>query len=221
MGFDLLIFDFDGTLVDTRLDIANAVNDMLARFGRPPKGVEEVTSYIGDGIVKIVERSIGAVGVAVEKTDAAGVSLEDAVSAFRESYARRLLENTVTYPGVLETLAGLDGKVKAILTNKAYEYTRAISDGLGLSHHFSVILGGDSVKSRKPATEGVELIMNRTGIPKELAVMIGDGQNDVLTAKNAGIASIYVTYGFNPPHTVESLAPDFTVDDPREIIDIC
>src|SRR3989304_8433777 len=147
MGFDLLIFDFDGTLVDTRLDITNAVNDMLARFGMPQQGVEEVTSYVGDGIAKVVERSIGT----------AVVSLDEAASVFRESYARRLLENTAPYPGVVEDLAGLDGKLKAILTNKAYEYTKAISDGLGLTPHFAVILGGGSVKSRKPATEGVEL----------------------------------------------------------------
>jgi phosphoglycolate phosphatase len=226
MGFDLLIFDFDGTLVDTRLDITNAVNDMLARFGKPRKGVEEVTSYVGDGIVKIVERSMGTVGAGIEETGdkesgTPGASLGEAVSVFRESYARRLLENTAPYPGVLEALAGLDGRVKAILTNKAYEYTKAISDGLGLTPHFALILGGDSVKSRKPATEGVELILDRTGIPRERAVMIGDGPNDVLTAKNAGIPSIYVTYGFNPPRAVESLAPDFIIDDPREIIDIC
>jgi phosphoglycolate phosphatase len=211
MGFDLLIFDFDGTLVDTRVDITNAVNDMLARFGMPNKGVEEVTSYVGDGIVKIVERSIGTFGV----------SLEKAASVFRESYARRLLENTAPYPGVVEALTGLDGKLKAILTNKAYEYTKAISDGLGLTPHFAVILGGDSVKNKKPSTEGVDLILKRTGIPRPRAVMIGDGPNDVLTAKNAGIASVYVTYGFNPPHTVESLEPDFIVDDPRDVIGIC
>jgi phosphoglycolate phosphatase len=231
MGFDLLIFDFDGTLVDTRLDITNAVNDMLERFGRPRKGIEEVTSYIGDGIVKIVERTMGASGVDVRETGASGadrggtgpsgVGLEEAVSAFREAYARRLLENTAPYPGVLEALAGLDGKVKTIFTNKAYEYTKAISDGLRLSRYFTIILGGDSVKNRKPATEGVELILERTGIARSRAVMIGDGPNDVLTAKNAGIASIYVTYGFNPPLAVESLAPDFTIDDLRAIIGIC
>jgi len=221
MGFDLLIFDFDGTLVDTRLDITNAVNDMLERFGRPRMGVEEVTSYIGDGIVKIVERSMRASGTDVEERGASGTDLEKAVSVFRESYAKRLLENTAPYPGVLEALAGLDGKLKAILTNKAYEYTKAISDGLRLSRHFTIILGGDSVQNRKPATEGVELILNRTGIPRSRAVMIGDGPNDVLTAKNAGIASIFVTYGFNAPRTVEPLAPDFIIDDPREIIGVC
>jgi phosphoglycolate phosphatase len=230
MRFDLLIFDFDGTLVDTRLDITNAVNDMLARFGMPPKPVDEITSYVGDGIGKIVERSLGKAGGAADdgggkiegrESGAAGPALEEAVKAFREAYARRLLENTAPYPGVLETLAELDGRVKAILTNKAYEFTKAISDGLGFTPHFAVILGGDSVKERKPSTEGVELILDATGIARERAVMIGDGPNDVLTAKNAGIASIYVTYGFNPPSAVVSLDPDIVVDDPREIVALC
>jgi len=221
MGFDLLIFDFDGTLVDTRLDITNAVNDMLARFGKPLKGVEEVTSYVGDGIVKIVERSMGIAGADLDGAGAAGADIDEAVSAFRDSYARRLLENTVPYPGVRETLEGLDGKLKAVLTNKAFEYTKAISDGLGLTPHFAFILGGDSVKNRKPATEGVDLILTRTGIARSRTVMIGDGPNDVVTAKNAGIASIYVTYGFNPPSAVEPLEPDIVIDDPREILDMC
>jgi phosphoglycolate phosphatase len=231
MAFDLLIFDFDGTLVDTRVDITNAVNDMLALFGIPPKGVDEITSYVGDGIGKIVERSLGAAAARPgegnakaadhQEVRAAGPDLEEAVKSFKEAYGRRLLEHTAPYPGVIETLEGLDGKVKTILTNKAYEFTMAICDGLGLTRRFSVILGGDSVKNRKPATEGVELILGRTGVPRERAVMIGDGPNDVLTARNAGIASIYVTYGFNPPSAVESLAPDIVIDDPRRILDLC
>jgi len=211
MGFDLLIFDFDGTLVDTRVDITNSVNDVLSRFHLPAKGVDEVTSYVGDGIGKIVERTING-------TD---IPLEEAVELFKESYAARLLQNTKTYPGVPETLDSLLGRVMAVLTNKAYRYTKAISDGLGLTGYFSVVLGGDSVKSRKPSTEGIDLILDKTGVERRRAVMIGDGPNDVLSAKNAGIQSIFVTYGFNPPEKVMHLGPDYVVDRLPEIVEIC
>lgn len=211
MAYDLLIFDFDGTLVDTRVDITNAINDMLERFGRARKGVDEVTSYVGDGIRKIVERSI----------DGSGITPDDAVLVFREAYARRLLEHTRPYPGVVAALKGMGDRLKAVLTNKAYEYTTSICDGLGLAEYFTVILGGDSVKNRKPATEGVDRILALTGVPKSKAVMIGDSANDVLTAKNAGIASVYVTWGFSAPDKVRDLGPDYTIHDPRQLAAVC
>jgi phosphoglycolate phosphatase len=99
--------------------------------------------------------------------------------------------------------------------------TKAIIDGLGLTGYFSVVLGGDSVKNRKPSTEGIDLILDETGVERRRAVMIGDGPNDVLTAKNAGIQSIFVTYGFNPPEKVVHLGPDFVVDRLPEIVEIC
>lgn len=209
MGFDLCIFDLDGTLIDTRMDITAAVNDMLSHYNLGTKSVDEVTDYVGDGIKKLVERCIKD----------SRVEMMRAVSVFETAYSSRLLETTRPYPGIYEALDQLEGKSKAVLTNKSYVFTKTITDGLNLSRYFDLIVGGDTLDVKKPSPEGIEYIINQSGIKKEKAVMIGDGKNDIMTAKNAGIASIYVNYGFSKRSG--DLHPNFIINDPLELLDIC
>jgi phosphoglycolate phosphatase len=211
MGFDLCIFDLDGTLIDTRKDITAAANDMLDRYGLKKKSVDEVTGYVGDGISKLVERCLKG----------SGVDLRKAVPVFVKAYESRHLENTKPYQGVDQLLDRLKDKFNAVLTNKAYKFSKSIMDALQLSRYFSVIVGGDSVKERKPSPEGIEYILKQSGIDKKRAVMIGDGKNDIFTAKNAGVASAYVTYGFSKGLSIEELGPDFVVHKPMELLDVC
>jgi phosphoglycolate phosphatase len=211
MSFELCIFDLDGTLVDTRADIASAANDMLAHYKLSAKSVDEVTGYVGDGITMLVERCIKD----------SGVELKKAVSFFINAYSSRHLESTKPYPGVDELLNLLEDKFKAVLTNKSSVFSKSILDALQLSDHFSIIVGGDTFKDRKPSPVGIEYIINQSGIKKTKTVMIGDGKNDILTAKNAGVASVFVTYGFSKDGSTMELNPDFVADKPLDLLDIC
>ncbi len=211
MGFDLCIFDLDGTLVDTRADITAAANDMLAHYNLGAKSVDEVTGYVGDGISKLVERCLKD----------SPIDFKKAVSHFINAYSSRHLETTKPYPGIDELLDKLKDKKKAVLTNKSAAFSKSIIDALELSGHFSVIVGGDTFKDRKPSPDGIEYIIKQSGIEKAKTVMIGDGKNDILTAKNAGVTSVFVTYGFSKDGSAIELNPDFVVDKPLDLVDIC
>jgi len=210
MGFDLLIFDLDGTLIDTREDITRAVNEMLEYYNLPRKKTREVISFVGDGIYKLVERCV------IEKK----IDIDKAVGLFKEFYRKHMLDTTKPYPGIPEILAELKNKTKAVLTNKAFSFSKAILDGLNLTPHFNIIVGGDTLQVKKPNPDGIEYILEKTSIEKSKAVMIGDGKNDILSAKKVGIASIYVNYGFSNLKTMEAGA-DFVVNNPRELLTIC
>lgn len=211
MGFDLCIFDLDGTLIDTSVDITAAVNDMLSHYDLGKKGVDEVTGYVGDGIRKLVERCI--------MDDR--VDVKQAISVFKTAYSSRLLETTKPYPGVFGVLEQLGDRCKAVLTNKSYDLSKAITDGLDLSRFFTLFIGGDTFEVKKPYADGIEYIIKHSGIKKEKTVMIGDGKNDILAAKNAGVASIFATYGFSKKDIIKNLQPDFTINDPLELLNIC
>ena len=211
MGFDLCIFDLDGTLVDTRADITAAANDMLAHYKLGAKSIDEVTGYVGDGISRLVERCLKG----------SGAELKEAVSLFKNAYSTRHLESTKPYPGVDELLKLLKDKYKAVLTNKSLVFSKSIIDTLKLTAYFSIIVGGDTFKDRKPSPDGIEHIIKQSGIEKEKTVMIGDGKNDIITAKNASVASVFVTYGFCKGEAALELNPDFVAEKPLDLLDIC
>jgi phosphoglycolate phosphatase len=211
VGYDLCIFDLDGTLVDTRADITAAANDMLAHYKLGAKSIDEVTGYVGDGISRLVERCLKGSGVEIEK----------AVPFFKNAYSIRHLELTKPYSGVDKLLKLLKDKQKAVLTNKAYAFSKSILDTLELSGYFPIIVGGDTFKDRKPSPDGIEYIIKQSGIEKAKSVMIGDGKNDILTAKNAGVTSVFVKYGFCKDESALGLKPDFVVENPLDLLDIC
>jgi len=206
----LYIFDLDGTLIDTRKDLTVAVNQMLALYGLESKSIDEVTSYVGDGLLKLVERCIGD----------NGVNISEALSAFKKAYSDHLLDTTRLYPGIREVLDRLR-RCKALLTNKSYDLSKEIMDRLELADYFTLIVGGNTLKTKKPSSEGVEYILAQTGFPRDKAVMIGDGKNDILAAREAGVASVYVTYGFTHLENVKGFNPDFIIRRPQELLAIC
>ncbi|MFW6181173.1 MAG: HAD family hydrolase [Spirochaetota bacterium] len=208
MRFRLYIFDLDGTLLDTRRDLTTAVNEMLAALGMEPKSLEEVVGYVGDGIRRLVERSLGG-----DSTD-----LERAERLFRKAYEKHLVDATVPYPGVVETLQMLDRSHKAVFTNKSDRLTARLLEELGIRHFFSVVVGGDAVKQKKPSPEGIEYILEKTGVRPEDAVMIGDHRNDILAAQNAGVRSVFVTYGFSRLENVLAHNPDHVIKSPGELL---
>jgi phosphoglycolate phosphatase len=185
----LFIFDLDGTLIDSKLDLALAVNATRARFGLGPLPHEQIFGYIGDGAPMLVRR-------ALDHT-ADDALVEQALAFFLPYYREHMLDNTVAYPGVPEGLAALDrdARLLTVLTNKPVRISREILAGLGLAGHFKLIYGGNSFERKKPDPMGVEAILRETGASKEETLVVGDSEIDIQTARNAGVRVAGVTYG--------------------------
>jgi phosphoglycolate phosphatase len=204
----VLIFDLDGTLIDSKLDLAHAVNATLEHLGLAPHVHEKIFSFIGNGAAMLVRRALGE-----------GVSeayVEKGLAYFLSYYRAHMLDNTVAYPGVAETLARLEGYSMAVLTNKPVNFSRAILDGLGLSRYFRYVYGGNSFERKKPDPAGVELLLRDFQAAPHEAMVVGDSDVDVKTARNSGVFACGVTYGF----ALESLRahpPDLMIDGIAEL----
>jgi len=209
---DLLIFDLDGTLVDSKLDLAQAVNATRSHMGMSPLENERVYSYVGNGAPVLIRRAMGARATEAE--------VQEALEFFLEYYREHYLDFTTLYPGVKEVLDRLrdGGKRMAVLTNKPVRISRAILDGLGVGGYFFQVYGGNSFDLKKPDPIGVRTLMLEAGIPADRTLMIGDSGVDIQTARNAGIASCGVTYGFQP-ETLADPAPDRLVERMEEVAD--
>jgi len=187
MKKQLLIFDLDGTLADTRADLATGINLMRVHYGLPPLDVETVTGYIGNGIRKLVERSL----------QGAEVDIDEALELDRKFYREHMLDETALYPGVEQGLIQLAdaGDMLAVLSNKPGDPSRVILKYLGVGDLFFRILGGGDLPNLKPAPDGIEALMAESEISKESTWMIGDHHTDLEVAHNAGVQSGFVTYG--------------------------
>ncbi len=205
---NLLIFDLDGTLADTRADLRDAVNDALQRLALPPLSMERVCEYVGDGVHTLLSRALGP-----KHRDV----VDQGVRYFREYYEEHLLYQTCLYPGVLEVLEYFQGKRKTIVTNKPLNYTLRILKGLGIDSHFELVVGGDSTVERKPHPEPAWKVLNSTGVSSHAAAVIGDSPADIEMAKHAGIYSVGVTYGLRPAAVVQAAGPDLLLDDLRQL----
>ena len=210
----LLIFDLDGTLVDSRLDLANAVNAMLQHYGRPTLPVDVVAGYIGDGAPMLVRRAMG------DPDDENLVT--GALEFFVAWYRAHKLDNTIVYPGVFEALKrlqhgrnGLTRKM-AVLSNKPVNPSRGIVEALGLAPYFFQTYGGNSFYTKKPDPYGALKLCEEAKVKPDEAAIIGDSQNDVLTGRNAGMWTVGLTYGLSP-ETLHIVPPDVLVDKPEEI----
>jgi phosphoglycolate phosphatase len=209
---DLLIFDLDGTLIDSRLDLANAVNATLSHMGMSPLANERVYTYVGNGAPVLIRRALGE--------RASEPEFARALEFFLAYYGDHDLDHTTLYPGVREALDRLRdaGKRMAVLTNKPVRMTRSIVDGLGIRGHFFQVYGGNSFEQKKPHPMGVEALMREAGVERAATMMVGDSSVDVLTARNAGIFCCGVTYGFQP-ETLADPAPDLLVDRMEQVAD--
>jgi len=208
-GRRLLVFDLDGTLVDSAGDLAAAVNAMLARLaaGTPPLSEAEVRGFIGEGARLLVGRSLARAGLTERP--------EDALPVFLDCYRAGLLDRTRPYPGVVEALDALAGHTLAVLTNKPGELSRALLEGLGLARRFARVYGGDDLP-RKPDPAGLHRIMAETGLGAPSTVMVGDSAVDVLTGRAAGVLTVGVSYGF-APGSFATHPPDVVLDDLRAL----
>jgi len=202
---DLLIFDLDGTLIDSKKDLANAGNAARGHMGMPPLEDERVCSYVGNGAPVLIRRLLGP--------EASEAQVQEALEFFIEYYGEHKLEYTVLYPGVREALDRLrEARVEmAVLTNKPVRISRAIVEGLGVGAHFRQVYGGNSFDFKKPHPIGVETLMKECGAAPDRTMMVGDSSVDIQTARNALVKSCGVTYGFQP-ETLQTVPPDLLVD---------
>jgi phosphoglycolate phosphatase len=209
---DLLIFDLDGTLVDTKLDLAQAVNTTRSHMGMAPLENQRVYSYVGNGAPSLIRLALG--------NQASEAEVQEALEFFLEYYREHYLDYTTLYPGVKESLDRLRaaGKRMAVLTNKPVRISRLIVDGLGVHDHFFQVYGGNSFDFKKPHPIGVEALRKETGVSRDRTLMVGDSSVDVQTARNAGIPCCGVTYGFQPETLIDP-APDLLVDRMEELAD--
>ncbi len=201
----LLIFDLDGTLIDSRLDLAHSVNATRAFMGLQPLDHETVYQYVGNGAAVLIQRALGDLG--------SSENVEKALPFFLGYYTEHKLDYTVLYPGVREALDRFlaAGAPMAVLTNKPVRISKAIVEELGLAGHFFQIYGGNSFEFKKPNPIGIEKLMEEAGVGHADTIMVGDSGVDVLTARNAGVRCCGVTYGFQP-ETFEQFPPDILVN---------
>ncbi len=211
----LVIFDLDGTLIDSRLDLVHSVNAALRHIGRPELPENVIASYVGDGAPVLIQRALGG-----EEIDEALV--RKGLEFFLSYYREHKLDHTTVYDGISEALTSVQGsgngscRKLAVLSNKPVIPSRAIVKALGLGGFFTQIYGGNSFATKKPDPEGARKLLEECGVRPEQTVIVGDSHTDIETGHNAGLWTVAVTYGF-APHTLADSCPDVEVDHPREL----
>lgn len=200
MKFDLLVFDLDGTLVDSAPDISASLRRVLERMGRAPISHDRVVLAIGSGVKKLIERT-------------AAPPHEPVVDAFMKEYGEHLLDQTKLFPGVAETLARLPGR-KIVLSNKPERMSRSVVEGLGIARHFEGVYGGDSFAARKPDPAAFRAAV---GEARDV-LLVGDSGVDAETARNGGARFCAVSYGYVKPGELDGA--DYRIDRFEELLDL-
>lgn len=210
MTHDLLVFDLDGTLVDSQRDLTDSVNATRAWMDLGPLPAELVARYVGNGAPVLVQRAL---------PDASEEERSRALKYFLDYYREHMLDSTRLYPGVREALDQLHdaGIPLAVLTNKPIRFTLQMLEGLRLDLHFFRVYGGNSFPEKKPHPMGLEALIAEARVDRDRTVMVGDSAVDVQTARNAGTRACGVRWGFQP-ETFIGTPPDYVIDDMRELI---
>ncbi len=212
----LLIFDLDGTLIDSRLDLIHSVNAMLKHFGRPKLPGDVIASYVGDGAPMLVRRALG------DPRDEGLV--KEGLEHFLGYYREHKLDHTHLYDGIKAMLTAIRNahgipRKMAVLSNKPVNPSRAIVEALGIAEFFLHVYGGNSFPTKKPDPKGAQTILKETGTSPQETLMVGDSSVDVITGRNATLWTCGVTYGF-APHTLCEAPPDVVVDKPQELAEL-
>lgn len=207
-GVRALVFDLDGTLIDSKLDLALAVNAALEWMHRPPTTHDLIYSYIGNGAPMLIQRALGA--------NATEDDCRRALEYFLTYYRAHMLDNTVTYPGVREGLEELSHLPMAVLTNKPERISKMIIEGLGLAEYFQYVHGGNTFETKKPDPKGMEILLRDFGAAPREVMMVGDSEVDVQTARNANTWACGVTYGLGSEGLAE-FPPDILVESLTEL----
>lgn len=210
-----VLFDLDGTLLDTVGDLAEASNRMLAELSRPLRSLDEVHSFVGKGLPNLVRRCLTEGGEATE------AEIERAIVVFRRHYAEVNGQTTRIYPGVTEVLEDLQQRrIKlAVVTNKAGDFTLPLLERMGLNAYFDAVVSGDTLAVKKPDPAVLHHACELLQVEAGEALMIGDSQNDALAARGAGMPVLLVTYGYSEGMPVDSIECDGLLSDALHVLD--
>ena len=205
-----ILFDLDGTLIDSVTDLANSVNYTLAKLALPPHTTEEIRSFVGDGVQQLIKRSLGL---------SHSENFADGFAIFMEHYGAHCTDNTVLYPGVAEILPPLSEQYcLGILTNKSVTFSRLILRSLAVDSYFNEVLGGDSLATKKPDPEGILYLADKWHLdPVREMVMVGDHATDIEVGQRAGCKTVFIEDGIG---TKRGLKPDFIIESMAELPDL-
>jgi 2-phosphoglycolate phosphatase len=205
---DLIMFDLDGTLANTGRDLAGAVNHTRSRFDLPPLVDSQVLSHVGRGVEYLLRHSL---------PEATANRFPEVMRVFLERYENHLLDATVLYPNVHETLEYFQNKKRVVVSNKMQRLTVAVLRGLGVEKQFDAILGGDSGPEKKPDPALLRHVLDRFQLPPMRALIVGDGDTDVQAGKSAGVLTCGVTYGLGSREELVAAEPYILIDDLAEL----
>jgi phosphoglycolate phosphatase len=207
----LIVFDLDGTLIDSRLDLAESANELLVSLGAGPLPVDAIAGMIGEGARVLVSRVLKAAGM--------GADPQALLARFLEIYDRRLTNHTRLYPGLESALASVAGRsALALLTNKPKHHTRRLLEAFGVASRFRWVIGGDSGFPRKPDPASLQYLIGEAGTTPETTLFVGDSMVDVETARRAGVRVCVAAYGFAQFREGIALAGDeFVARAPGEV----
>jgi phosphoglycolate phosphatase len=209
---DLVLFDLDGTLADTSADVAAAMNHVLRLESLPELPTAVITRFVGHGVRRLIQRSMDVLGAPLNGRE------ERMFEAFVAFYRRHMLDRTVLYPGVAETLERMRGVRMAVLTNKPEGPSRTILQGLGAAAYFSALVGGDTLEFKKPDPRTLQVLLDRYDVAPARALMVGDTFVDIATAHAAGARACIVTYGF--AYQEDLSAAEHTIDAFAQLLQI-
>ena len=225
---ELVMFDLDGTLIDSVPDIAVAIDRMLEGIGRKAAGEERVRNWVGNGSAALVARALlnrlvpsEEIPQAIENLQADPTGLWDkGVAGFQDHYSNNCAEYTRIYPGVIEFLDHLAVRQvpMAILTNKPTLFTDPILEALKLDHYFQQVVCGDTCERKKPAPDQLNYLLEKFATKPQQALMVGDSINDVLAARHANVPVVAVSYGYNYDGPIANSKPDLVIDSLAELI---
>jgi len=207
MSIELIIFDLDGTLIDSKVDITNALNYAMEPYSQGRLTPEDAVKLIGEGITRLIEKLVGGRGETVRA---------DVASRFLRHYTDHLVDYTKEYPGVKETLEKLGGYRKAVISNKRESLSKKVLDGLGLARYFDIVIGSDTTPERKPSPVPVLKALSELKVEPDGAVMVGDSNYDIDAGKAAGVATVAVTYGYRPREVIAHA--DYLIDRINDLV---
>ena len=207
----LFIFDLDGTLIDSKRDIASSVHHTMKILGLPPIADEVIHSFVGNGVTPLIQQSVETTGA---------VNFQEALTIFQEHYQAHCIDTTRSFPGILEIIRHFEKTPKVVITNKSQGFSDTIIEGLGLTSSFIGVYGGDTKFPKKPDPTLVHHLLQSIGAAPESAVIIGDSRVDIETGKNAGIMTCGVTWGFRPKEELVESRPDYLIDRPENLTKI-